>query len=156
MKGRMVAATMAVCIALVGCSRGDHASESRPLTVVLFDVSRSTRDSAIRERYLAAFEQVVDASAAEHGTVVGDVIDANPLAHSTYPIYGTFEACDPLTDNRLTCEARDAALRDQLMTTAEVILSDVPSERGTDIHDGVRLAERVFAAYPEATSRSLV
>jgi hypothetical protein len=156
MSGRVVAAAMVACLVLAGCSRGDHAAESRPLTVVLFDVSGSTRDSAIRERYLAAFEQVVGATAAEHGTVVGDVIDDNPLAHSTYPIDGTFEACDPLADNRLTCEARDAALRDQLTTTAEGILSGVPSAPGTDIHDGIRLAERVFESYPEATSRSLV
>ena len=33
------------------------------------------------------------------------VIDDNPLAHSSYPIDATFEACNPLTDNRLTCEA---------------------------------------------------
>ena len=74
--------------------------------MVLFDVSGSTRDDAIRARYLDAFERVVDASAAANGTVVGDVIDENPLAHSTYPIDGTFEACDPLTDNRLVCDAR--------------------------------------------------
>ena len=141
--------------ALTGCSRAGN-DESRPLTVVLFDVSGSTRDDAIRARYLDAFERVVDAAAAANGTVVGDVIDDNPLAHSTYPIDGTFEACDPLTDNRLVCDARERDVRTGLVTSAQQILAETPSAPGTDIQDAVSLAKRVFDAYPSASQRSLV
>jgi hypothetical protein len=145
-----------VALTLAGCSRTAAQDEARPLVVVLFDVSKSTQDPSIRDAYRAAFERVVDAVAADHGTLVGDVIDDNPLAHSSYPIDATFPACDPLTDNRLECDARDAQVRDHVMASASSILDGTAVQAGTDIHDGVRLAERVFAAYPQATSRSLV
>jgi hypothetical protein len=157
MRAASLAAALTVGLALPGCSGQQGAgSDARPLVVVLFDVSKSTQDPAIRERYLSSFERVVDAVASEHGTVVADVIDENPLAHSSYPIDATFEACDPLRDNRLVCDARTAKLRGDMTAGAEAILGTIPGRAGTDIHDGLRLAERVFAAYPEATSRSLV
>jgi hypothetical protein len=157
MRAASLAAALIVGLALPGCSGHQGAgSDARPLVVVLFDVSTSTQDPAIRERYLSSFERVADAVASEHGTVVGDVIDENPLAHSSYPIDATFEPCDPLRDNRLVCDARTAKLRDDVTAGAETILGTIRGRAGTDIHDGLRLAERVFAAYPEATPRSLV
>jgi hypothetical protein len=156
MTARVLVALIAGSLALAGCSRASGHDEAGPLTVVLFDVSGSTKDPAIRDRYQAAFEQVLDATVTEHGTLVGDVIDDNPLAHSTYPIDGTFESCDPLTDNRLTCEAWTTALRDRLSSAAEAVLAETSSTPGTDIHDAILLAERVFAAYPGSTDRSLV
>jgi hypothetical protein len=157
MRAASLAAAVIVGLTLTGCSAHQGGgSDARPLVMVLFDVSKSTQDQTIRERYLSSFERVVDEVASEHGTVVGDVIDENPLAHSTYPIDATFEPCDPLRDNRLMCDARTAKLRDNVTAGAEAILGVVPGRAGTDIQDGLRLAERVFAAYPEATSRSLV
>ena len=154
---RRIVAILLAGASLSGCSRfSSDTTESRPLVVVMFDVSRSTRDPAVRERYRATFAQVVDFVSAQHGTVVGDMIDTDPLAHSTFPIDATFQACNPLTDNRLTCEARSAQLRTQVLAEADAILNQVPVVAGTDIHDGVLLASRVFDAYPEATSRSLV
>jgi hypothetical protein len=141
----------ASCSAHAGSDAG-----SRPLVMVLFDVSKSTRDPVVRERYLSSFERVVDAVAAEHGSVVGDVIDENPLAHSTFPIDATFVACDPFRDNKLECDARTKQLRDQVIAGAESILDTLPTRSGTDIHDGLSLAERVFASYPAASPRSLV
>ncbi len=152
---RALALALVAGFALAGCSRGSE-DQSRPLTVVLFDVSGSTRDDAIRARYLDAFERVVDATAADNGTVVGDVIDENPLAHSTYPIGATFDRCDPLTENRLVCEAKARDTRSSLVASAEQILASRPVAAGTDIQDAVSLAQRVFDAYPSASSRSLV
>ena len=113
MRAAGLAAALIVGLALPGCSGHQGTdSDARPLVMVLFDVSKSTQAPAIRERYLSSFERVVDAVASEHGTVVGDVIDENPLAHSSYPIDATFESCDPLRDNRLVCDARTAKLRE--------------------------------------------
>ena len=42
------------------------------------------------------------------------------------------------------------------MTTVEQILESEERPAGTDIHNGLRLAERVFDAYPEAQERYLV
>jgi hypothetical protein len=157
MRAAGLAAALIVGLALPGCSGHQGTdSDARPLVMVLFDVSKSTQDPAIRDRYLLSFERVVDAVASEHGTVVGDVIDENPLAHSSYPIDATFQACDLLRDNPLVCDARTAKMRSDVTAGAQAILGAIPARAGTDIHDGLRLAERVFTAYPNATSRSLV
>jgi hypothetical protein len=103
---------LVVSLALSGCSAlevGKHQAD--PLVVVLFDVSKSTSDPEVRARYLTTFERVLDHVVAEHGTIVGDVVDDNPLAHSTYPISATFDACDAFADNRLECDARATRLR---------------------------------------------
>jgi hypothetical protein len=155
---RGVAAAL-VLSALAGCSAVRAATgggDAGPLVVVLFDVSRSTDDADVRALYMTTFETVLDRVASTHGTVVGDVIDDDPLAHSTFPISTTFEACDPLTENRLVCDARTARMRETAVASARDILARITRGAGTDIHDGLLLAQRVFDAYPEAGSRSLV
>jgi hypothetical protein len=151
---------VAVCLlALTGCSAISSAAsrkQTHPLVVVLLDISRSTADPQIRARYLDAVTRVLDDVAAEHGTIVGDVIDENPLAHASYPIDASFAACDPLTDNALTCDARAQTTRQGVLDAAETILATTAPVAGTDIIDGLRLAERVFASYPELTVRRLV
>jgi hypothetical protein len=160
MRARLVALLAAAALVLPACStleRGRAADVGDgPLTVVLFDVSRSTDDPAIRARYADAFARVLQATADAHGAVVGDVIDDNPLAHSTYPIDATFAPCDPLTDNQLTCEARAKQQTDAAQAAAATILARPAGPSGTDIAAGVRLAERVFASYPNASPKSLV
>jgi hypothetical protein len=152
---RSLAPVLAACLALTGCSAvhaGAH--EGSPLVVALFDVSRSTRGT--RSSYQDAFARVLDAVVQEHGTIVGDVIDDNPLAHASYPIDATFAGCSPISDNRLVCDARTLDQRDRVLAQARAILDGPLGPPGTDIHDGLRLAERVFDAYPDAGSRSLV
>ena len=157
MSRRIPSFMLAALLALTGCTAlnpGSH--QAPPLSVVLFDVSQSTRDPSVRARYLSAFERVLDYVVAEHGTLLGDVIDDNPLAHSSFPIDATFSGCDPLTDNPLECDARTSRLRDDVTAEAKRILSTVSVAAGTDIHDGLLLAARVFDAYPEAGPRSLL
>ena len=156
---KRILAMVLACVALAGCSAVRAATgggPAGPLVVVLFDVSWSTDDADVRARYLTTFEAVLDHVAAAHGTVVGDVIDDDPLAHSSFPISATFETCDPLTDNRLACDAETGRTRTDAVTSARAILARDTGAAGTDIHDGLLLAQRVFDAYPEAGSRSLV
>jgi hypothetical protein len=154
---RLASAFVVACLALSGCSALHRGPQTLPpLVVVLFDVSGSTNDPAVRARYLDAFEEVLDHVVAAHGTIVGDVIDDDPLAHSTFPIDAAFAACDAFTDNKLLCDGQTTETRQKVETQARAILARTPAESGTDIHDGLRLAQRVFDAYPESGTRSLV
>jgi hypothetical protein len=161
MKARVAVALALLPLLAASCSAvraatGADDGVGAPLTVVLFDVSRSTDDPDVRAGYLATFERVLDHAVAEHGTVVADVIDDNPLAHATYPIAVTFDACDPLTDNRLACDAEAGESRAAAVEAARAILARDGGRAGTDIHGALALAERVFDSYPEAGERSLV
>ena len=60
--------TIAACVPLLAAScQAVRAAEdgAGPLTVVLFDVSRSTDDPDVRAGYLATFERVLDHAVAE-------------------------------------------------------------------------------------------
>jgi hypothetical protein len=154
---RGVAAVIVLALLSGGCSAvAEGSEEAGPLVVALFDVSGSTDSDEIRAGYLEAFGRVLDVVDERDGTVIADVIDENPLAHSTYPVSATFEACDALTDNRLTCDAEARQTRDEAVATVRRILESEVRPAGTDIHNGLRLAERVFDAYPEADERYLV
>ena len=102
---RGVAAVIVLSLLAGACSAVAKGSEeSGPLVVVLFDVSGSTDSDEIRAGYLETFGRVLDFADEHDGTVIADVVDENPLAHSTYPVNATFEACNALTDNQLTCD----------------------------------------------------
>ena len=143
------------CSAVRAATGGDD--EPGPLVVVLFDVSRSTDDPEVRARYLTTFETVLDHVVPTHGTVVGDVIDDDPLAHSTFPISATFEGCtrSPRTSSCAMRHSRADAERPRSRPRATILARNTGAA-GTDIHDGLLLAQRVFDAYPEAGPRSLV
>jgi len=89
-----------VLLALVSCTAS--ATEASSATVVLFDVSNSTRTPAVRARYDATFGLVL-ANVREAGGALGaDVIDGNPMVHGALPVNVTFEPCT-IADNSLDC-----------------------------------------------------
>ncbi len=152
---RWVAIVVVASLVLTGCGSANAGSEADgPLVVVLFDVSQSTRD--VRDRYVEAFDRVLAYAAEHRGHVVADVIDDNPLAHSAYPIDVTFDGCSVLTENPLTCEAEATTTIADATATARAIVDGRAGDAGTDVLGGLRLAERVFASYPEAPTTSLV
>jgi hypothetical protein len=152
-----VAALIGLALLSGGCSAvAEGSEEAGPLVVVLFDVSGSTDSDEIRAGYLEAFGRVLDVVDERDGAVIADVIDENPLAHSTYPVNATFEACNALTDNQLTCDTDARQTREEVVATVRQILESEERPAGTDIHNGLRLAERVFDSYPDARERYLV
>lgn len=135
---------MLAALVLAGCSRE---SGTQRVTVVLFDLSGSTGAGAIRDQYIKDFTKVLDAVAAG-GIIAADIIDDNPLAHSSYPINESFDRYDPLKENKLDYDRRIRAQRDAVVKAAEAIVRKRPSSRrGTSVLDGLQLAERVFETF---------
>lgn len=135
---------MLAALVLAGCSRE---SGTQRVTVVLFDLSGSTGAGAIRDQYIKDFTKVLDAVAAG-GIIAADIIDDNPLAHSSYPINESFDRYDPLKENKLDYDRRIRAQRDAVVKAAEAIVRKRPSgRRGTSVLDGLQLAERVFETF---------
>jgi len=130
-------------------------SKEHPLTatVVLFDVSASTRSADVRERYERTFSLVLDDVIDAGGVLGADVIDDNPLAHGSLPVNERFESCG-LLDNGLDC--RQAA--DEQRADVEGAAASILERRsdGTDIFGALALTEDFFAAYPEANVRRVV
>jgi len=135
----VLAATVAT-----GCGRR---SATNRVTMVLFDVTAMSHTTAIRKQYLGDFTKVLDTVTAG-GVIAADIIDDNPLAHSTYPINESFDRYNPLKENKLDYERRIREKRDAVIKAAEGIVRRPLSGRwGTSVRDAMQLAERAFAAF---------
>jgi len=149
---RFLALSVFLSIVIAGCGR-----ESTParVTMVLFDVSASTGAEAIRQQYIKDFAKILD-TAADGGVITADIIDDNPLAHSSFPINEAFDRYDSLKENKLDYERRVREKRDAVIKKAAAIVRTRPSgRRGTSVLDGLQLAERVFSTF-EADRKLLV
>lgn len=149
-------------LTLAGCRNGDPALTPTPsptpaagkVVMALFDLSSSTKDNAIRQRYAESFQRVLDKAVA-NDVIVADAITDNPLGQSSFPINQTFPLFNPGTDNPLIVRKKQEEydkqlqeLRGQLSATAQRLLADSARRiNQTRILDATRLAERVFKTY---------
>jgi len=144
--GRPAVCLMAsICLMVAACSSKQAGVET--VAVALFDVSGSTNEKTVKEQYLREFEKIL-AVVTSGGIVVADVIDDNPLAHSSYPVNQTITPYDPLKENRLDWERRVRRLKDDALRSAKVVLEERRSHQpGTRILEAMQLAERAFSTY---------
>jgi len=141
---RLVVLTVTLALFASGC--GGKPAQTH-VTVVLFHVTGSTYKGNVRGQYLADFAKILG-GAASGGVLVGDVIDDNPLAHSSYPINVSFDRFNPMAENKLDYERRIRQQRDAVMKTAEALVRKPPSGRlGHNIIDSMQLAESAFATF---------
>src|SRR5256712_7839051 len=101
--GRRVLILSALLV-LIAAGCGGKSAQGR-VTTVLFDLSGSTSAQAIRQQYMRDFTKILDA-VASGGVIAADIIDDNPLAHSTFPINESFDRYEPLKENKLDYERR--------------------------------------------------
>lgn len=137
--GVRLALALAATTLLAGCGPIQAAMDPpEDATVVLFDVSRSTDDLEIRERYITAFQDVVNVVETDGGHLAADVIDDNPLAHSTFTIKTKVDACGMFV-NSLECK-REA--EEKLAGIVEIAREqyDAPEREGEDDTEGVEVA----------------
>jgi hypothetical protein len=148
---------LAACLlCLVGCNGG--VQQPKPcegkVVMALFDLSSSTQDDSIRQRYAEDFRRILDGCGAGD-ILVADTITDNPLAQSTFPINDLFEAFHPGTDNPLIARKKEEEhnqklkdQRDQILARVRSLLNDRSRKiTKTKILDAMLLAERVFRTY---------
>jgi hypothetical protein len=141
---RLVVFTATLALFASGC--GGKSAQTH-VTVVLFHVTGSTYKGNVRGQYLTDFAKILRGPASG-GVLVGDVIDDNPLAHSSYPINASFDRFNPMGENKLDYERRIRQQRDEVMKAAEALVRKPPSGRlGHNIIDSMQLAESAFATF---------
>lgn len=145
---------VALGISTASCSQISAAVNlSIDATMVLFDVSSSTKQPNIRERYLGAFDQVLE-DLGQGGYIAADIIDDNPRAHSSFPIDLKVESCG-LLDNSLECEQEAEDDIEGLPGKAERAYGD-PTSKGTDIFGALANAEHFLSGVEDARDSRLV
>lgn len=147
--------SLLILLIMLGAAACGGRTQNAPVMVVLFDLSGSTGTEMIRAQYLRDFGKILD-SVAVGGVLAVDIIDDNPLAHSSFPIAASFDRYDPLKENRLNYDRRIRAQRESVTRQAQAVVNKRSSGRpGTSVMDALQLAERVFGSYP-GTTRVLV
>src|SRR2546428_3230932 len=110
--GRRVLILSALLV-LVAAGCGGKSAQGG-VTTILFDLSGSTSAQAIRQQYMRDFTKILD-PVASGGVIAADIIDDNPLAHSTFPINESFDRYEPLKENKLDYERRVHQKRDAVI-----------------------------------------
>jgi hypothetical protein len=148
---RRLVALALVAFAVASCTAS--AGETGSATVVLFDVSNSTRADDVRARYDRTFAMVLEHLRDDGGVLGADIVDANPLAHGALPINETFEPCT-ITDNSLDCRKAQDEQERRVLDASDTILEN--ASVGTDVFGALTLASQFFEAYPQAGERTVV
>lgn len=147
--GRVMVLALAIAAASCTASAGDTGSA----TVVLFDVSESTRADTVRARYDETFAMVLGHLREDGGVLGADIVDANPLVHGELPINETYESCT-IFDNELDCRQAQDDQERRVLDAADEILEH--ESRGTDVFGALELASQFFESFPEAGDRTVV
>lgn len=143
---RLLAPAVFIVFVAAGC--GGKSAPAR-VTMVLFDLTATTNSGSIRQQYLKDFSKVLN-DAAAGGVITADIIDDNPLAHSSFLINESFDAYEPLKENKLDYDRRIRQKREAVIKEAEAVVRKRTSGRpGTNVIDALQAAERVFATFDE-------
>lgn len=138
-------------LSLSSCTKEPPPSK---VVMALFDLSQSTQNPAIRQKYRDSFQRILDKVGAGD-VIVADLITDDPLSQSSFPINEPIEAFNPGTDNPMLVKKKQEEFDDQLKvrrgqlaTKAQTLLNDQTRRSNkTKILDAMRLAERVFKTY---------
>lgn len=155
------AAVLVVAPALVGCAPKPPATAT---VLVLADVSGSVRRPEMQQAYCAAFDKVFDALEPGDALIAAPITSASEL---TFDLPVQREMPDPgleRADNRLIRSAKmknarerieslEPEVREQFKTWLE---ADHGKVMWTDLFGALRLAQQLFANYPERPIRRLV
>src|SRR3989475_3385875 len=142
--GRRVLILSALLV-LIAAGCGGKSAQVR-VTTVLFDLSGSPSAQAIRQQYMRDFTKTLD-TVARGGVIAADIIDDNPLAHSTFPINESFDRYEPLKENKLDYERRGHQKRDAGIKQADTILRKPAGRAGGRVVYFMQLAQRGFATF---------
>lgn len=145
---RILFATVAFSITslgwlMTGCSAPRGGKAPSCAIFVLFDISGSTADPKIRQRYFDDFQKIL-AEVRGDELLMGDVITENTLATLSYPINESFPAYDRFVDNPLTHKRKmQKAIEIAKEKAKKLILGHPPAPR-TDLLNAFQAADKVF------------
>ena len=151
--------------AAFGCGRShsSNAGDSSFSTVIVtaFDVSASTSVKAVRERYFAEFQTVLNDLVANNdgdSYLAGYPITANTEATSTTRISQVFPAFRPLKVNKDDSDANLAHAKADALSQTRALMTGVRMAPATDLLNAFHDAANVFngAAYRSATDKRLI
>lgn len=131
---------------LTGCQQVKEAVSTTPQfgVVALLDVSASTDQEALRQRYQREFLEMID-QLASHGAVIrADAIRATPLAETIFPVRIDVARMSVIDKNEFNLEEAVKKAKDSATQGMSKLLSEIPPTQRTPILDAIEVTSRIF------------
>jgi hypothetical protein len=144
-----------IVAALAGLSLSSCSSEPQPqpVTVLFVDLTRSTAHN--RASTLADFQVVLDQVASEHGRLLVDIVDSNPMAHARIAVDQNFSVPEA-QGNRLVERRKLAEHRRAAVAAMQALLDGPRPGRSTDLIGAVVSGAQRLQSIPGGGRRRLV
>lgn len=139
---------------LSGCGGSKSGAPVRAI-FVLFDISRSTDSTVVRQRYFDDFVSVVQ-SCKGGEVIMGDIITENTLASASFPINQTFPEDDPITTNEMLFRRAMKKACSSLCANAHNIILKSPPASRTDLMNSFELADKILNGGNNRGSKSKI
>lgn len=140
------AAMMGLLVITGGCRIVENAVSTTPRSgvVALFDISVSTDQSALKQRYRNEFLQVLEILAPQGVLIRADAIRGAPLAETTFPIRIYMPRMTVINRNEMELEDTVRRAREAASQGIAMVFSQGPATKQTRILDAIEVAARVF------------
>lgn len=142
-----VASYLWLLLTLSGCQRVQEAVSTTPKIgiVALFDISASTDQNALRQRYQTEFMEIVSKLATYDGLIMrADAIRATPLAETTFPIRVNMSRMNVVNKNEDNLDDQVKKVKAEVLQSLTDLFSQNPATQQTRILDAIEVTSRIF------------
>lgn len=146
MKLRLFIPTVAGVLALTGCQQVKDAVSTTPQfgVVALLDISASTDQEALKQRYQKELLAVIDQVVPKGAVIRADVIRATPLADTVFPVRVDVAKMSVINKNDFTMEDTIKNANGSASQELTKLLSDTARTPVTRILDAIEVTSRIF------------
>jgi hypothetical protein len=133
-------------LALTGCQQVKNAVSTTPQfgVVALLDISASTDQDMLKQRYQKELLQIID-QVAPLGTIIrADAIRATPLAETVFPVRIDVAKMSVIDKNEFNLEEAVTKAKANAARELSQLLSENPATPFTRILDAVEVTSRIF------------
>jgi hypothetical protein len=142
-----VMSVMGVALILSGCQKVRDTVSTAPGVgvVALFDISLSTDQEALRQRYQKEFLEVVEKVVPMGVVIRADAIRAKPLAETTFPLRLDFAKMSAINRNEFDLEESLKKAKETTSTELSKLFSENPPTKQTPILDAIEVTRKIFS-----------
>jgi hypothetical protein len=133
-------------LALTGCQQVKDAVSTTPQfgVVALLDISASTDQDALKQRYQKELLEIIDQVAPRGAIIRADAIRATPLAETVFPVRIDVAKMSVIDKNEFNMEEAVTKAKASAGQELTKLLSENPATPFTRILDAVEVTSRIF------------
>jgi hypothetical protein len=136
-----------IALLLSGCQKVRDTVSNTPDVglVALFDISASTDQRELKQRYQKEFLEVIEKLVPMGVVVRADAIRAKPLAETTFPLRLDFARMNAIDRNQFDLEDSLKKAKDTTSVELSKLFTENPATQQTPILDAIEVTRKIFS-----------